>query len=111
MRMLCGKEAGECAGYGDGAVSDVFTPDRIWYTRGMTAKVLKQVLQRVETWREEDHEELAEVARDIEARRTHTYLATPEELAAIDEALGQVARGEVASEEEIEAAFAKFRGA
>jgi hypothetical protein len=32
------------------------------------------------------------------------------ELEAIDEALGHVARGEVASEEEIEAAFAKFRG-
>jgi len=77
----------------------------------MTAKTLKQVLERVETWPEEDQEELAEVARDIEARRTGTYHATPEELAAIDEALGQVARGEVASEEEIEAAFAKFRGA
>jgi hypothetical protein len=77
----------------------------------MTAKALKHVLERVETWPEEDQEELAEVARDIEARRTGTYHATPEELAAIDEALGQVARGEVASEEEIEAAFAKFRGA
>jgi hypothetical protein len=77
----------------------------------MTAKALKQVLERVETWPEEDQEELAEVARDIEARRTGTYHATPEELEAIDEALGQVARGEVASEEEIEAAFAKFRGA
>ncbi len=77
----------------------------------MTAKTLKQVLERVETWPEEDQEEFSEVARDIEARRTGTYHATPEELAAIDEALGQVARGEVASEEEIEAAFAKFRGA
>lgn len=77
----------------------------------MTAKTLKQVLERIETWPEEDQEELAEVARDIEARRTGTYHATPEELAAIDEALGQVARGELASVEEIEAAFAKFRGA
>jgi hypothetical protein len=32
-------------------------------------------------------------------------------LQAIDEALGQVARGEIAGREEIEAAFAKFRGA
>jgi hypothetical protein len=39
------------------------------------------------------------------------YLATPEELQAIDEALGQVARGELASREEVEAAFAAFRGA
>jgi hypothetical protein len=82
-----------------------------WYVSHMTAKALKQVLERVETWPEEDQEELAEVARDIEARRTGAYHATPEELAAIDEALGQVARGELASKEEIEAAFAKFRGA
>jgi hypothetical protein len=77
----------------------------------MTANALKEVLQRVEAWPEEDQEELAEAAREIEARRTGTYHATPEELAAIDEALGQVARGELASKEEIEAAFAKFRGA
>jgi hypothetical protein len=77
----------------------------------MTPKALKEVLRRIEAWPEEDQEELAGVARDIEARRTGTYHATPEELAAIDEALGQVARGERASEEEIAAAFAKFRGA
>ena len=50
-------------------------------------------------------------AREIEARRTGAYHATPEELAAIDEALGEIARGEVASKDEVEAAFAKFRGA
>jgi hypothetical protein len=71
----------------------------------------KELLQRVETWPEQDQQELAEVVRDIEARRTGVYHATPEELRAIDEALGQVARGEIASREEIEAAFAKFRGA
>jgi hypothetical protein len=71
----------------------------------------KELLKRVETWPEQDQQELAEVARDIEARRSGVYHATPEELRAIDEALGQVARGEIASREEIEAAFAKFRGA
>jgi hypothetical protein len=54
---------------------------------------------------------VAFLAREIEARRTGVYHATPEELSAIDEALGQVARGEVASRQEVEAAFAKFRGA
>ncbi len=71
----------------------------------------RQLLEKVESWSKEDQEELAEYAREIEARRTGIYNATAEELAAIDEALGQVARGEVASKEEIEAAFAKFRGA
>jgi hypothetical protein len=72
---------------------------------------LKEVLKRAESWPESDQEELLEVARDIEARRSGVYKATPDELAAIDEALGQVARGEVATKEEVEAAFAKFRSA
>jgi hypothetical protein len=73
--------------------------------------VTRRLLERVESWPPEDQEELAEYAREIEARRTSKYHATPEELEAIDEALGQVARGELASKEEIEAAFAKFRRA
>ena len=62
------------------------------------------------TWPEEDQEELAQIA-EIEARRHGVYHATPEELAAIDEALAAVARGETASEEEVEAIFAKYRRA
>jgi hypothetical protein len=37
------------------------------------------------------------------------YYASPEELKAIDEALEAVARGEIATDEEVEAVFAKFR--
>jgi hypothetical protein len=69
----------------------------------------KKLLEQVETWPREDQEELAEYAREISARRTGVYHASSEELQAIDEALGQVARGEVASKEEVEAAFAAFR--
>jgi hypothetical protein len=71
----------------------------------------KKLLEQVESWPRQDQDELAEFAREIEARRTEVYHAAPEELAAIDEALGQIARGEVASKDEVEAAFAKFRGA
>ena len=73
-------------------------------------KQLKEFLERAETWPEEDQEELAEYVRDIEARRTGVYNGSAEELAAVDEALGQVARGEIASKEEVEVAFATFRG-
>jgi hypothetical protein len=69
----------------------------------------KKLLEQVESWPLEDQEELAEFVREIEARRTGVYHASPEEPEAIDEALGQVASGEVASKEEVEAAFAKFR--
>jgi hypothetical protein len=70
----------------------------------------KKLLEQVESWPQQDQEELSEYAREIEARRTGFYDATPDELAAIDEALGQVARGETATKEEVEAAFARFRG-
>ena len=76
----------------------------------MTRKI-KEVLERAEGWPESDQEELVEIARNIEARRNGVYDATREELAAIDEALGQIARGEVATEREVEAAYSKFRGA
>lgn len=70
---------------------------------------LKNVLARAETWSEQDQEELAQVALEIEARRHGLYHASPDELKAIDEALAAVARGEIASDEEVEAVFAKYR--
>jgi hypothetical protein len=73
---------------------------------GMTAKALQEVLQRVETWPEEAQEDLAEIAREIDAQLAgRAYHATPEELAALDEA----DRSGLASEEEVEAAFKSFR--
>jgi predicted transcriptional regulator len=71
----------------------------------------KRLLAQVETWPEEDQEELAACAREIEARRSGVYHATSEELRAIDEGIAELDRGEVASEAEVRAAFAKFRSA
>jgi hypothetical protein len=74
----------------------------------MTKDQVKAVLERVPTWPEDQQQELAEVALEIEAELAGVeYDATPDELAAIDEGLA----GEVASEEEINAAFAVFRRA
>lgn len=67
----------------------------------------KRILEQVESWPQEDQEELAEYARAIEARRSGVYHATPEELAAIDDA----GRSGIATEEEVEAAFRTFRRA
>ncbi len=72
---------------------------------------VKNTLDRVANWPEEDQEELAQVALEIEARRHGVYHATPQELVAIDEALAAVGRGEIASEEAVEAVFAKYRRA
>ncbi len=71
----------------------------------------RRLLEQVESWPAEDQEELAEYAREIEARRAGVYHATPQELASIDEAAAELDRGEVATEAEVRAAFAKLRGA
>ncbi len=74
----------------------------------MTAKALNVVLQRVEAWPEEAQEQLAEIAREIDAQLTGgAYHATPEELEALDEA----ERSGLAGEAEVEAAFGTFRHA
>ena len=43
----------------------------------------KKLLERVESWPAEDQEELVEVAREIEARRTGVYTPSPDEERAI----------------------------
>ena len=74
------------------------------YIDVMTSTSL-DILRRIESWPLEDQEELAELAREIEARRTGVYRATQEELRALDEA----ERSGTASDEEVEAAFKRFR--
>jgi hypothetical protein len=66
---------------------------------------IKQIIERAESWPEEDQEELAEIARQIEARRNGVYRATAEELRILDEA----DRSGIASEQDVEAAFRSFR--
>ncbi len=52
----------------------------------MTAKMLQEVLDRIETWPEADQEALAEYAREIEARRTGVYRLSDDERAEIQKA-------------------------
>jgi len=72
---------------------------------------VKNVLSRVARWPEDDQDELAQIALEIEGRRHGVYHATAGELQAIDEALAAVARGDIASDEEVEAVLAKHRRA
>jgi predicted transcriptional regulator len=66
----------------------------------MSPKV-KEILQHVSSWPEQDQEELADVAREIEARRTGVYVLDEDEEAAIREGLAQLDRGDSVSEEEM----------
>jgi len=76
----------------------------------MTAKVLKEAMQRVETWPERAQEELAEIALEMDAGlKGGKYQATPEELAGVDRGLKAAREGRFASDQEVEAVFTKHR--
>jgi len=78
----------------------------------MTATELKNLLERVQNWPEEAQDELVAVAEQIESElQGQDYLATQEELRIIDAAMASIDAGEVATDAEIKAAFAKFRSA
>jgi len=65
----------------------------------------KDILRKVETWPEEDQEELAALAREIEARRTGVYVLSDGERQAIADAR----QGAFASDDEA-AAFWRRHG-
>ncbi len=71
----------------------------------MIAKSLNDALRTVAFWPEQDQAELAELAKGIEARRTGQYIASEDELKAVDEA---DASG-IATVADVEAAFNAFR--
>ena len=62
----------------------------------------KTLLERVQSWPEEDQEELAEIAREIEARRSGLYRLSDDERTAVRAGMDAARRGDFASEEEIE---------
>ena len=66
---------------------------------------MKTLLERIESWPEEDQEELAEIAREIEARRSGLYRLSDEERAAVRAGLDDARRGNFASEDEMEEYF------
>jgi hypothetical protein len=63
----------------------------------------REILDRVNAWPSEDVEELVEIAREIEARRTRVYEVTPDEEKAIREGLADLERGEWTSDEAMRA--------
>jgi predicted transcriptional regulator len=78
----------------------------------MKTKTLAHALERVESWPAEAQDELAKIAMDIDAGLAgDLYEPTPEELAGIDRGLRAAADGRFASDEQVEAVFAKFRKA
>jgi hypothetical protein len=68
---------------------------------------LRELIERAASWPTEAQEELLRAGLEIESSTSGAYLATPEELEAIDLA----DQAPVATAEEVERVFAKFRRA
>ncbi len=80
------------------------------YHRNMKAKMIKEILKRAEGWPESAQQDLAQAALDIESElQQDTYIATPEEVTAIERGLKEAEQGQFATEAEVEAVFAKYR--
>jgi predicted transcriptional regulator len=65
----------------------------------------KTLLEQVQSWPEEDQEELADVAREIESRRTGVYRLSDDERTAVRAGMDAARRGDFATDEEIEAFY------
>ena len=77
---------------------------------GMTAAELKNLLDRVQSWPEAAQDEFVSIANQIESElQAQDYVATQDELRIIDAAMASIDAGELATDGETAAAFAKFR--
>jgi predicted transcriptional regulator len=76
---------------------------------GMRTKTLQAVLERADEWPEDIQDALAELALEIDAGlKGGEYEPTPGELAGIDRGLRAASERRFATDEEVEAVFAKF---
>ena len=71
----------------------------------MTKEQIETVLQRVRTWPSSRQEDAARILLAMEAQEAGLYRLSDEERADLNMALEEVARGEVASDEEVAAVF------
>jgi hypothetical protein len=77
----------------------------------MKTKKLIEVLERIEAWPPEAQNALADFALDLDAGfKGGDYEPTLEELAGIERGMRDAAEGRFATPQQVEAAFAKFRG-
>ena len=75
----------------------------------MTKEQIDAVLARVRTWPIERQKDAARMLMTMEEIGLEPYILSDEEQADLEEALAEVERGEVASEEEVAALFDRLR--
>lgn len=75
----------------------------------MTRDQIEAVLNRVRSWPKERQEDAARMLLAMEAEVTAPYVLSPEERTDLHAALDDIARGDIASDAEIEAVLARHR--
>jgi hypothetical protein len=70
----------------------------------------KSLLKQIASWPEADQQEIAEVAREIESRRTGIYRLSDVERAAVREGIDAADAGHFAPEDEMEEYYRLHRG-
>lgn len=75
----------------------------------MTKEQIESVLERVRSWPAARQEDAVQVLLAMEAQGAKPYVLSEEERADIDAALDELARGEVAREEDVAAVFNRYR--
>ena len=71
--------------------------------------LMERALATVRGWPAELQDEAAEILLALDRLGAEPYRVSDSELRAVDEAMAQLERGELATEAEVEAAFARFR--
>jgi predicted transcriptional regulator len=71
----------------------------------------KKILERVSSWPQEDQDELAEIAANIEARRTGIHRLSDEERVAVRAGMEAARRGEFVPDDEMEEFYQSHRKA
>ena len=71
-------------------------------------KLLEEAVEKLSQLPKGRQDELARMLIDVAANDLHPYQLTVEERAGIDEALAQLDRGEIASDEDVAAMWKRF---
>jgi hypothetical protein len=76
----------------------------------MTSDQITAILDRLQTWPKSRQEDAARLLLAMEQQDTTPYDLVGEERADIEVALEEIGRGEIATESEVAALFARYRG-